>query len=448
MEREIGRRLTVWPVDDVTTLPLSRRTQSQLAADGVPAVMIAPLLCDRRLSGVLVVQAYGVRHWSDKETTLVQAVANQMGLALDRARLEIDLRASERQFRDVVETARDLIFQVDRRGRVVYANPVLRSLLQFDPQEVYHSEPWSFIFVHPDDRGRLRDQFGEAFAGRADDSFEYRLLHRDGQTVRWVSQNSSLLRGPASRVRGVRAFVRDVTEQRRFQRQMMEANRLADLGRLAAQVAHEIRSPLGAIVSCVEVLQQESAGRADPRLLKVTTEEAAHLNSILTELLTFAKPAEREDERFALREVVEDTLRLFEQHARSRPGVQIELEGDGHVPDVRGDRHQIRQALWNLLTNALDSVGSSGRISVSVTPCQANDTLWVNLRVCDTGAGIHRGIRAQIFDPFFTTKASGTGLGLAIVDRVVRDHGGIVSLDSADDGRGASFSVRLPAVGH
>ena len=403
LENDLGRRLGVWPVDDVLSLPLSRSTRTQLASEGVRSVMIAPLLFERTLAGVLLVQARGVRHWRPEETALVQAVAHQAALALDRARLELDLRASERQFRDLVETARDLIFQIDRDGRVVYANPVLQSLLQFEPAQVYQSDPWSFIFVHPEDRARLHDQFSEALAGRGDHSFEYRLLHRDGQTVRWVSQNTSLLRGPRHRVRGVRAFVRDVTEQRMLQQQMVGAQRLADLGRLAAQVAHEIRNPLGAIVSCVEVLQQDTAARADPRLLKVTTEEAAHLNTILTDLLTFAKPGEGEEERFAILEVVEDTLRLFEQHARSKPGVRIALRSDQQLPDVRGDPQQIRQALWNLLANALDAVGSNGRISVSVVNCPSRTTKWVELAVSDTGVGIHSGhpsagVRSVLYD--------------------------------------------------
>jgi PAS domain S-box-containing protein len=446
LETELGRRLGVWAVDDVLSLPLSRPTRALLGLQGVRSVMSAPLLYESRLSGVLLLQASGERHWRLEETALVQAVAHQAALALDRARLELDLRASERQFRDLVETARDLIFQVDRNGRVVYVNPVLQSLLQFEPAQVYQSDPWSFIFVHPDDRARLCDQFREAFGGRMDHSFEYRLLHRNGQTVRWVSQNSSLLRGPGNRVGGVRAFVRDITEQRILQQQMVEAQRLADLGRLAAQVAHEIRNPLGAIVSCVEVLQQDTAARADPRLLKVTTEEAAHLNTILTDLLTFAKPPEGEQERFAILEVVEDTLRLFKQHARSQPRVRIVLTSEQHLPDVCGDPHQIRQALWNLLTNALDAVGSNGGISVSVSSCAVEATHWIELAVSDTGSGVDPSVRAQIFDPFFTTKASGTGLGLAIVERVVREHGGIVQLGSPKSGDGTRFVIRLPGV--
>jgi len=444
LERELSRRRSAWPVDDVATLPVSARTRSRLAESDVRSCILAPLLGERRLSGILFVQGRGTRQWRPEEVALVEAMANQTALALDRARLERDLRSSERQFRDLVETARDLIFQVDRTGRVVYANPVLKWLLQFEPEEVYHSEPWSFIFVHPDDRTRLCEQFSDALAGRADRSFEYRLLHRDNRTIRWVSQNSSLLRGPGQRVRGVQAFVRDVTEERKLQQQMVEANRLADLGRLAAQVAHEIRNPLGAIVSCVEMLQQDSAARMDPRLLKVTSEEAAHLNAILSDLLTFAKPGEREEERFELHEMVEDTLRLFEQDARSRPGVAIEFVGNGDVPAVRGDRQQLRQALWNLLANALDAVGEQGRIIVSLERSGADRSPSVDLKVRDTGIGIRGDIRHQVFDPFFTTKASGTGLGLAIVERVVREHGGVVTAESPEGG-GAVFAMRLPA---
>ncbi|HYU78347.1 MAG TPA: ATP-binding protein [Vicinamibacterales bacterium] len=446
LESQMGGHASVLVLEDLTIAPVSAATRAKLEKQRAGSFLVAPLMCDRRIAGLLLVEAQRVRQWQSAEVTLVETVANQMALALDRIRLEKNLRASERQFRDLVETARDLIFQVDRHGRIVYANPVVRSLLQLKPEEIRSAKPWAFEFVHPDDREPLREHFTRILRGQATEHhINYRVASHDGPTVRWVSQNSSLLRAPGGRARVVQAFARDVTEDRRLQREMLEANRLADLGRLAAAVAHEIRNPLGTIVSCIELLQQDVGTQSDPRLVKVATEEAAHLNDILSDLLTFAKPGEREEEQFALEEVIDDTLRLFRHSARGKPGVEIAFESCSALPPVRGDRQQIRQVVWNLLVNALDAVGVSGRIAVALEKVQDATHTSVVVRVQDTGPGIPARVLDQIFQPFFTTKASGSGLGLAIVDRLVREHGGTVTVEQPD-GEGTTFSVRLPAV--
>ena len=445
LSRPLEARRSAWLIDDIAAVPATARTRNRFLHHDVTSCVLAPVFCDGHLTGLLMAEGRAGRPWRAEEVALIEAVANQTALALDCARLERDLVASARQFRDLVENARDLIFQIDRDGRIVYVNPVLKQMLQFEPAELYAADPWSLRLVHPDDRERVRQRFVEALDSGRDDVFDYRLRHRDGRTVRWVSQSLSLLRGPGRRVRGVLALARDVTDERKLQQQMAEASRLADLGRLAAQIAHEIRNPLGAIVSCIEVLQQDGGAAADPRLLKVTTEEAAHLNTILSELLVFAKPAERDEEPFDVSDVVEDALRLFQQHAKSRPHVRITFERCPVLPLVQGDRHQIRQALWNLLANALDAVGQQGEILVTLHARAADGVPALTLSVSDTGSGIKESISHQVLEPFFTTKAGGTGLGLAIVNRVVREHGGTLQFTSRPGG-GTVFSLSLPAL--
>jgi signal transduction histidine kinase len=272
-------------------------------------------------------------------------------------------------------------------------------------------------------------------------AFQFRLVHADGETYRWVSQTNVPIRDDSGAIIGMQGIAHDVTERHEMQAQIAQAERLADLGRMAAGIAHEIRNPLGAIVNSVNVLRRPGAP-ADPRLMQIVTEEADRLDDIIRQFLLFARPPARTPHATDLTALVDDTITLFRRDQRLPPGVDVAVIGAADLPLCLVDASQIRQVLWNLLKNAAEATDENGRIDVAIR--RSDDDAAVLLTVTDDGPGVTD--PELIFEPFYTTRAQGTGLGLAVVARIVRDHGGTVVVRNVP-GRGACFEMTLPIVG-
>jgi two-component system sensor histidine kinase PilS (NtrC family) len=239
---------------------------------------------------------------------------------------------------------------------------------------------------------------------------------------------------------GTAVIFQDLTHLRAMEERLGRSERLADLGRLAAGLAHELRNPLASMLGSVELLRSAAASEEDRRLLDIVQREGGRLAQLVTEFLAFARPAPPRREATDLAVLAAETLAAF-AHDPVAAGVAL-------VPALgpataRADPGQIRQVLWNLLVNAAQAFppgAARGTVRVS---CRTAEDGAAELEVADDGPGIDQADRERIFTPFFTTKPEGTGLGLATIHRIVDAHGGAVVVDSAP-GQGARFTVRLP----
>lgn len=220
--------------------------------------------------------------------------------------------------------------------------------------------------------------------------------------------------------------------------QLRRADRLSALGELSAGMAHEIRNPLGSIRGTAEILR-DGVAADDPKLefADILIREVDRLNKVLEDFLHFAKPAPVEQGRFFANQVVDDVLELTRQQAaRNSVEVKVDLADDIEVP---GQGEQVKQALLNLVLNALQAMPDGGILEVS-TRIFTNE---LHIRVSDNGPGIAQDDRDRIFNPFVTTRETGTGLGLAITQRIVQGHDGHIMLKSTP-GQGATFILCLP----
>ncbi|HJS74752.1 MAG TPA: ATP-binding protein, partial [Vicinamibacteria bacterium] len=237
-------------------------------------------------------------------------------------------------------------------------------------------------------------------------------------------------------------------ELKSTQEKLIRSERLAAVGELAAQIAHEIRNPLGAISNSVGVLRRDLDLRGDDRrLLEVVHEEAERLEGIIADFLKFARPRPIHRTPQHLAELLDDLLLLLAQkrplgrgQGKRKSEIVIEKHYDPELPIASLDAAQTREALWNLLVNAVEAMPGGGVLTVRVQKSREGD---VEVVVSDTGKGIRPEDREKIFEPFHTTKADGTGLGLAIVQRVVEAHAGEVDV-SSEEGLGSSFRLRFP----
>ena len=221
--------------------------------------------------------------------------------------------------------------------------------------------------------------------------------------------------------------------------QMMQSEKLAAIGEMAASFVHEIRNPLGIILGAVETLHKNVPEAVRREMLDFIREESERINDMLTNFLDFAKPKAPSFRETDLREVLEKTVELISGAAREQKVEIIPQYPEGGIP-LYADPEQIREALVNLELNALEAMPEGGSLKISLAQNPGEGAV---IRVTDTGVGIPPGAESKIFDPFFTTKEGGTGLGLAIVFRVVKNHGGTVSVER-NDARGATFVITLP----
>jgi signal transduction histidine kinase len=231
------------------------------------------------------------------------------------------------------------------------------------------------------------------------------------------------------------------------EQQLIRSERLATVGKIAAQITHEVRNPLSSIGLNAEMLEEELGSLEGPparvaearALVRSIVKEVDRLAEITEEYLRFARLPRPKLEREDLGAIASSLLAFMRPELDAR-GVAVEA----HLPSlplVAADEHQLRQALLNLMRNAAEAMKQGGRLKVVA----AREGGMVQLTIADSGQGIAREHLAKIFDPFFSTKEGGTGLGLALTQQIIAEHGGSITVDS-EVGRGTRFTVRLPAI--
>jgi signal transduction histidine kinase/putative methionine-R-sulfoxide reductase with GAF domain len=232
---------------------------------------------------------------------------------------------------------------------------------------------------------------------------------------------------------------------RTTQDQLMQSEKLMALGEMAARIAHEIKNPLTAIGGFARRIASPKPGRGKPpveRYARIILKEVDRLERIIDETLYFSREMVPTFRIANLNSEIRDALLMFrEELEEAHISTVIDLFTD--LPVISVDPDQLRQVLWNLVSNAIQAMGESGTLTVSTRPALPEEGVGVVFQVSDTGGGIPHDVVHNIFNPFFTTKAKGTGLGLPIVHAIVEKHGGTIHLDNRE-GVGVTFSVFLP----
>jgi two-component system sensor histidine kinase PilS (NtrC family) len=342
-----------------------------------------------------------------------------------------DLRA----FRDLVfESVGSGLIALDRR-RVITAFNRAASTISGMPTASAIDRPWESVF------GDVVSLAAVEAAIDAAPSTTRRhevAVHRpDGATVPVRLTFSALNAGDGERV-GLMCACEDLSAIKAMEERLRHADRLATLGRMSANIAHEIRNPLASLTGAIEVLASSgTAGDVRERLAQIVLKESERLNGILREFLEYARPAPLARVRANVVESIDEVLVLLE-HRASAGTLKVTREFPPAL-EWDFDPQQFRQAVWNLCLNAVEAMPDGGELRVQagvVGGC-------LELRVSDTGEGIGVDDVHHIFEPFFSTKNGGSGLGLALVHRIAQDHGGDIDVESSP-GVGSVFILRLP----
>lgn len=343
----------------------------------------------------------------------------------------------------MLENARDAIIVCDLNDRITYWNSSAERLYGWSSREAVGQTAAELLY---EDVNSVEQAFRQV-KQTGEWTGELRQVSRTGVEL-FVDTRWTLVGDEKGNPRSVLSINTDITEKRRLERQFLRSQRLESIGTLAGGIAHDLNNVLTPILLAAELLQSEEASPRTWNLLERIKHSAQRGADMVSQVLTFARGAE--GRRAALR--IEDLITDVEKIIRDTlpRTIQLSFHAPPGLPVVHGEPTQLHQVLLNLILNARDAVGEKGRITVTARRASAPEHLdkngaeWVCIDVEDTGSGIPPENLDRVFDPFFTTKAigAGTGLGLSTSQTIVRDHGGLIAVESSPGQ--THFRVFLP----
>ncbi|MHB8524088.1 MAG: hybrid sensor histidine kinase/response regulator [Limisphaerales bacterium] len=390
----------------------------------------------------------------DRLARLGQAVARALEdkrLRGERTRDQEARLSAEARFRGLVEQSLVGIYVI-QDDRFVYVNPKMTDIFGFSPEELTSAPLVDFIFEK--DRALVSENIRKRLEGAAESiHYSLRALRKDGKVI-YIEAHGG--RTEYSGRPAILGTLLDVTEKRSLEAQLLRAQRMESVGRLASGIAHDLNNILAPILMAVPILRWGQTPKEAEHTLGMIEQSAQRGVEIIKQLLTFGRGLQGERVVLQLRHLINDIVRVAQETFPKNIRIQSRI-ARGLWP-ITGDATQMHQVLLNLAVNARDAMPQGGTLTLAAENAQLDETYasmnpdakpgpYVVFRVSDTGEGIPPEILDKIFDPFFTTKepGKGTGLGLSTVLGIAQSHGGFLKVNSKP-GAGATFEVYLPAV--
>lgn len=381
-----------------------------------------------------------------------------------RNRADEALRQSEERHRQLAQSARDWIWEVDEQGVYTYAGPKVDDLLGYTPEEMLGKTP--FDFMPPAEAERVASAFMSIAANRETfRDLENTNLHKDGHLVVLATTGLPIFDSKGE-FRGYRGIDHDVTEHKRaeherveLERRLQQSQRMESLGILAGGVAHEFNNILTIVLGNAELALSKLPATAPIREnLREITQASRRAAGLCRQMLDFSGRGHFVIELVNLRTLVENMLGLLTSAVPKNTVIDLDL--DEGSPPLFGDLGQLSQVVTSLVLNGAEAIGDrNGTITISVAAkecsseylrgCYSNPDLaagpYVVLEVSDNGCGMDAETQQRLFEPFFTTKFAGRGLGLPALLGIVRGHKGALKVFS-EEGKGSTFTIYLPAA--
>jgi two-component system, cell cycle sensor histidine kinase and response regulator CckA len=447
----------VWSsAEPVWILDVSQDSNFPLATEaraaGIMTALGIPVLSDGEVIAVLEFFFRERREEEDQLTVLIATVAAQLGWAIRHKRAYDRLRASEERYRTLVESAPICIHEIDKQMNLTTVNPAgLRLLGGAKASEVCGMS--ALNLVSAEDQPRIAALLHRAFAGEFCE-FEFVTADVRGEPRAFLSCFIPL-RDKHGVINKVLGTSQDITNHKKAEEQLRQAQKMDAVGRLAGGVAHDFNNILNVIIGHAYLMQSEPTPEGARVSVTEIRKAAERATSLIRQLLAFSRKQVPQLQSRDLNNIVAgigDMLRRL-----IGEDVDLRINPASDLPYVTADAGQIEQIIMNLAVNARDAMPHGGTLTIATCSKHLDDQdagnlgltpgLYVVLTVADTGHGMDATTQARIFEPFFTTKEfeKGTGLGLAIVSRIVRQSSGHIAVES-NVGEGTTFKVYLPVT--
>jgi PAS domain S-box-containing protein len=419
----------------------------QIAALGITAQMVVPILIDERVEGLLYVDNRVPRAFTDQHESVLVRLAAHAAIAIRNAQiLEAEQLATN-----------DAVWDWDLVSQALWWNEGVNTLFGYTEEQVGADVAWWYETIHPDDRERVQRDIHAAIERGAESwTAEYRYRRADGSYANVFDRGYVLHDGDGRPTRMIGAMM-DITQRLELEEELRQAQKMEAVGRLAGGVAHDFNNLLTIITGRTYLLlgrlKADDPARRSVELIQKTADRAAALTR---QLLAFSRKQVLQKKILDLNTTVADVSTMLRRLIGEDVDLLLTL-GPG-AGRVNADRAQLEQTLMNLAVNARDAMPNGGTLGVETDQVRLGaaapdrpDALppgpYAVLRVMDTGVGMDAATQARIFEPFFTTKepGKGTGLGLSMVHGTVRQHGGAIHVRSVVGG-GTTFEIFLPQV--
>ena len=446
-------------VEDIATLDAADPFSVLLKDQGVRSLIRQPIRHSGELLGMLQVGRPQVGPVELKLLDLTQELGDQLAIALRQARFHEEiqdhaeameqrvawrtaaLRISEARFRAIFEDAPMGIALLDRQGRIIQHNGALQRTLAQEKSAIHEASLTTYMV--DEDAAAERERYAALLRGndkgyQADVRFEH-PEHR----VIWCTLTVAQIRDVEHQARLAISMVEDITERRKAQAALVQTEKLALTGQLAASLAHEINNPLQTVIGCLGLAQEDLGDRKSVEVyLEMASSELRRAADIVARLRDLNSPSNPEDkEPTRVSELVDRVKVITEKQMRDR-NIHVHVVEASPLSPIPVVPDRIQQVFLNLVLNAIDAMPDGGELNISLA--ELNEPRGCRIAFEDTGVGIPPEVQIDLFSPFHTTKSEGLGLGLFISQSIIEEHGGSIEVES-QAGEGTTFTIWLPA---
>ena len=365
------------------------------------------------------------------------------------------LKASEGKYRSLVESIPDIIFALGMDGSITYIGPRWKKILGHDEDEVLGK--YFINFIPAEEHAFMVQVFKEVRNNKKSvENIQVPFQQKNGR-LRHFSASAAPLLDELGRVVGTMGIARDITERKKLEEQLIQAQKMESVGNLAGGIAHDFNNLLSGILGYASFVRKKMSVK-DPLYHSINSIERSAIQAaeLTRQLLGFARRGKYQVRPINCNALIQELIQFLKRTIDKRINLEVSLDPRLHL--VEGDETQLQQSLINICLNARDAMPSGGTLKIMTSNQILSEGVdkkqrggekgnYVRISLSDSGIGMTPEVRSQIFEPFFTTKepGRGTGLGLSMVYGIIQNHGGLIELKS-EPGRGTSFEILLPAA--
>jgi len=441
----VGKGITGWVAEKGEPLLAGdvREDARYICGDeNIRSEMCVPLKVGQKVIGVIDAQSIKLNAFSKDDLRLLNIAGGQLATLIDNLRLYEEVKTSEEKYRTVVESALDGVLVVGEDYQFKYVNERIAEITGYTKEELI-----GMNFRNMLDEGSkqlvadryVRRQKGEDVPPR----YEFNIIRKDGE-VKNVEISSTIVKDSQGNVNTI-AFLKDITEKKRMEEQLLQNEKLRALGEMASGVAHDFNNALAAILGNTQLLLYTAKDEGLKESLKVIEKVARDSAQTVRRLQDFTrKSVHRELFKLNVNAIIQDAIEItkpkWKDEAQGR-GILIEtVTNFDEVSMVLGNTSEMREVIANMIFNAIEAMPEGGKIEIRTFQRKRN----VYIQISDTGIGMTEEVRKKVFEPFFTTKPfSNTGLGLSMSYGIIKRFGGEIEVESKV-GKGTTFTIILP----